>query len=316
MPTEYIANNGSYQDDSRSWHDQSNDVQDRELVSGLTTLSVLAQALGENPATIEAFSRSGPKPRSEEKASSKGKKSRRPRRVPSALEEYLKSIKARSDELESEFRRADEAVSRAESAEARLKDAFTEIITAETARARVELNLIRSEEQVEWQNREIERLKQALGEARDQAIQERQKKVEAERALHEARHKVREARNNLRIQEARERGREEGIKVGMLKQFNDKREDVWESGYGTGYEEGRADGYEEGQSDGWNEGLKHGVRQGLSEGREKGRAEERARALNAFDRFIREEIENRNEASHYLSVHATTSDRRLLSEMI
>ncbi|KAL0565815.1 hypothetical protein V5O48_016200, partial [Marasmius crinis-equi] len=211
------------------------------------------------------------------------------------LEEELKSIKARSDALEFEIQRADDAVSRAEYAEARLRNALDGTMAAEEATEKVTEELMRSREQVREHETEIHRLERELSLAEERASHEEQRKTEAEQLARQAKQSAREAENALRIHEARAQGREEGIKNGMLKEFSQKKGHVWEKGYQRGYDEGRGDGFEEGRINGWNEGMKYGKSQGFEEGRDYGRAEERENALAAFDKFIEEEIQGRDE---------------------
>ncbi|KAJ8076565.1 hypothetical protein PM082_000988 [Marasmius tenuissimus] len=281
MPSEYVSSAASL--------DENRPLDYEEFLNSNPSFSsLLARVIGEDPRqTLRSCSPS---------RSSRSSETRQHRRL--ALEEELKSIKARSDALEHEIHRADEAASRAEYAEVRLRDALDAVGAAEEATEKVTVELMRSREELRGQEVEIRRLERALSEAEERTIREEQKKIEAEKAARQAKQSAREAENALRIHEARAQGREEGLRDGMLKEFNQKRGSVWEKGHQRGYDEGRGDGVEEGRINGWNEGVKYGKNQGFDEGREYGRAEEREHALAAFDRFIEEEFGGREETNN------------------
>ena len=79
----------------------------------------------------------------------------------------------------------------------------------------------------------------------------------------------------------------------MMKQFNENRQYVWEEGFSAGFEEGKDSGLKE--------GIKRGRKEGVREGREQGKREEKRNALEAFDRFLREDREG-EEVSFFISL--------------
>ncbi|KAJ3934020.1 MAG: hypothetical protein NXY57DRAFT_745554 [Lentinula lateritia] len=182
----------------------------------------------------------------------------------SSILDEVRSFSGQEDRLSFETHRADEAISRAEYAETRLKDAFERLTEAEEARSRSEIHSIKVEEDLH-------------------RYREQQEKSASEREVEKIRVANLELQSKFRSYQAKEQGREEGLKSGMLKQFHENRQYIWEEGFSDGFEEGREAGFKEGNR----KGRKEGVR----EGREQGRREERRNALEAFDRFIREERE-------------------------
>lgn len=71
---------------------------------------------------------------------------------------------------------------------------------------------------------------------------------------------------------------EQGRQVDMVRCFDE------------GWTEGNEEGFEEGGNIGYNEGREAGRKVGLCEGREQGRIEGRRKALEAFDRFLGDEM--------------------------
>jgi len=102
----------------------------------------------------------------------------------------------------------------------------------------------------------------------------------------------------LRSVQARQVGREEGLRYGMHRWFKTGRIEGFDAGhaegYGSGYEEGREDGLGEGAETGRMQGRKIGRQEGFDEGWEQGRREERDHALQAFDDFFAAEIDERD----------------------
>ncbi|KAG7098661.1 hypothetical protein E1B28_000577 [Marasmius oreades] len=167
---------------------------------------------------------------------------------------------------------------------------------------------MRSREQLEVRQSELLRLEQALRRAEERGNCEELGKIEAKRLARQAKEDVRKAESALRMHEARAKGREEGLKDGMIKEFSQKRDSIWQKGYQRGYDEGRGAGFEQGRINGWNEGMKYGKNQGLEEGIGIGKAEEREHALAAFDRFIREEIEDQDKRHSMVQRWTTIQD--------
>ncbi|KAI0688729.1 hypothetical protein C8T65DRAFT_673984 [Cerioporus squamosus] len=211
--------------------------------------------------------------------------------------------------LEEELRRADVAETRARTAEINVQDLSSRLAASEAGRHQVELDATRAQEECRrWQmqadaaEREARRLQAEL------ARMERAKS-EMDQAEREAREAARRAEQTLREWQAREQGREEVRRLEVRRRYSDGRDDGFEDGRAEGYEAGRQDGYEEGRDVGYEtgrtEGFNAGRLTGFEEGRKaaysegyeagyaKGRKEERARALEAFDRFIESEMPHR-----------------------
>ncbi|KAI0666630.1 hypothetical protein C8Q78DRAFT_983961, partial [Trametes maxima] len=220
--------------------------------------------------------------------------------------------------LEDELRRADVAESRARSAEITAQDLAARVAAADAARHQGELDAARAQEECRrWQmqadaaERETRRLQAELG----RVERERREREESEREAKEA---ARRAEQTLREWKAREAGREEVRRMEVRRRATDHRDEGYEAGRADGYEAGHADGYEEGREEGKEEwvregyerghadgfaagrllGYEEGKQQGQEEGRQagysQGRKEERARALDAFDRFIESEMDHRS----------------------
>ncbi|KAJ4477070.1 hypothetical protein C8J55DRAFT_516544 [Lentinula edodes] len=205
----------------------------------------------------------------------------------SSILDEVRSFSGQDDRLTFETHRADEAISRAEYAETRLKDAFERLTEAEEARSQSEIHSIQVEEDLHRYREQVTRVQQELRDAQIQIESLRQEKSASEKEVEKIRVSNLELQSKFRSYQAKEQGREEGLKSGMLKQFHENRQYIWEAGFSDGFEEGREAGFKEGNR----KGRKEGVR----EGREQGRREERRNALEAFDRFIREEREGEDD---------------------
>ncbi|KAG7441495.1 uncharacterized protein BT62DRAFT_923275 [Guyanagaster necrorhizus] len=89
-----------------------------------------------------------------------------------------------------------------------------------------------------------------------------------------------ELQTALQSLEARGKGWEKGVKIGMMKSFNEReKKKPWNAGYAEGFKQTKASA------------MKEGIRIGRREGREQGRNEERGDALEAFDKFLAEEMD-------------------------
>ncbi|KAH9851381.1 hypothetical protein C2E23DRAFT_869337 [Lenzites betulinus] len=218
--------------------------------------------------------------------------------------------------LEEELRRADLAESRARTAEITSQDVSARLAASEAARHQMELDVTRAQEECRrWQmqadaaDRETRRVQAEL--ARSERA-----RMEKDEEVKEARDHARRAEQTLREWQAREAGREEVRRLELRRRATDHRDESYESyedgraegydagrtdGYEEGMENGRTDGYETGRSEGFaagrmtgfEEGKKVGAAEGYQAGYAQGRKEERARALDAFDRFIETEMDHR-----------------------
>ncbi|KAI8994052.1 hypothetical protein BD414DRAFT_481271 [Trametes punicea] len=219
--------------------------------------------------------------------------------------------------LEEELRRADLAEARARTAEISAQDLGSRLAASESARHQAELDATRAQEECRrWQmqadaaEREARRLQAELARAE-------RAKAEKEQGEREAREAARRAEQVLREWQAKEAGKEEVRRLELRRRFTDQRDEGYEEGRAEGYETGRLEGYEEGREagtregyetgrsegfaagrmTGYEEGKKAGYSEGYEAGYTRGRKEERARALDAFDRFIENEMDHRRSVS-------------------
>ncbi|OBZ67193.1 hypothetical protein A0H81_12877 [Grifola frondosa] len=229
---------------------------------------------------------------------------------------HLKAVLRQTGErLEQELRRADQAETRARTAEALSRDAGTRIAAAEAGRHLAEIEATRAQEET--------RRVQMLAETTERDLRRSEKEIqrlerlrsETEQSLAEARDVARKAQQALREYQAREEGREEGRQLEVRRRYNDGRDDGYEDGRAEGFEAGyaegleagkeegieagRSEGYSAGRLTGFDEGKKAGWSEGYNEGMEQGRKEERARALEAFDKFIDSELDRRSVNTYY-----------------
>ncbi|TBU41440.1 hypothetical protein BD309DRAFT_981860 [Dichomitus squalens] len=211
--------------------------------------------------------------------------------------------------LEEELRRADLAESRARTAEINVSELTQRLASSEAARHQLELDATRAQEECRrWQmqadaaEREARRLQTEL--ARSERARQ-----DVEQAEKEARGAARRAEQMLREWKAREEGREEVRRLEVRRRYSDGRDEGFEDGRAEGYEAGHEDGYEQGRNEGYengrSEGFDAGRLAGFEEGKKaaysdgfqagyaQGKKEERARALDAFDRFIESEMDHR-----------------------
>ncbi|EIW62594.1 uncharacterized protein TRAVEDRAFT_114038, partial [Trametes versicolor FP-101664 SS1] len=221
--------------------------------------------------------------------------------------------------LEEELRRADLAESRARTAEITAQDLSARLAASDAARHQIELDTTRAQEECRrWQmqadaaERETRRLQAELGRSE-------RARLEKEQDEKEAREAARRVEQTLREWQAREAGREEVRRMEIRRRATDHRDEGYENGRAEGYETGRADGYDEGREEGHREGYETGRSEGFAAGRmtgfeegrkagfeegyeagyAQGRKEERARALDAFDRFVETEMDHRRSVSDF-----------------
>lgn len=180
--------------------------------------------------------------------------------------------------LHSERLRADDAVSRAEYAERREKEALAAVQRLEETKLKLQEELWAVESasrdyqvQLELTEREL-RVSQRDGEL----LQHETKLLD--RTCRETQEKCRQYQASFRKYEERMSTQETEMQNSMQKWFI--------SGEGQGYEVGYSEGYREGRVDGKQHGIRLGRKEGLREGRESGRTEERRNAMEAMDRFL------------------------------
>ncbi|TBU55615.1 hypothetical protein BD310DRAFT_825354, partial [Dichomitus squalens] len=225
--------------------------------------------------------------------------------------------------LEEELRRADLAESRARTAEINVSELTQRLASSEAARHQLELDATRAQEECRrWQmqadaaEREARRLQTEL--ARSERARQ-----DVEQAEKEARGAARRAEQTLREWKAREEGREEVRRLEVRRRYSDGRDEGFEDGRAEGYEAGHEDGYEQGRNEGYengrSEGFDAGRLAGFEEGKKaaysdgfqagyaQGKKEERARALDAFDRFIESEMDHRRPRDSMTEYEVNTS---------
>jgi len=120
--------------------------------------------------------------------------------------------------------------------------------------------------QVETAERELRRVTNELQRLTRQ-------KDEAEAAAAKARDLARKYQSALRDHQAHEEGRQEGIRLALLRRYDDGREDGWEEGHTEGWDAGREEGFLEGR------------KVGFEEAQEMGRREERRHTGHQYERW-------------------------------
>uniref|UniRef100_A0A8H8CPU6 Uncharacterized protein n=1 Tax=Psilocybe cubensis TaxID=181762 RepID=A0A8H8CPU6_PSICU len=197
---------------------------------------------------------------------------------------HLKGLlRASSDQLERETRRADDAMVRAEFAERGERDARIRAEVAEAARNALEDERMRLENdardyqmQMEASQRVARQLEEDLANAR--------------REIEELEYSERKAQEALRRYQVILHDMEQQITL-RAAEAQKMIDECYEDGREEGYEDGYQDGLESGRKEGWKKGKKEGQRQG----REQGRRAERRNALEAFDKFLVEETNDGDE---------------------
>ncbi|GLB37518.1 hypothetical protein LshimejAT787_0405690 [Lyophyllum shimeji] len=251
-----------------------------QLREAATAPSPLAQFV-EDPAVIKLS-------RQKHKSGTKGSRNTPSLKQLALIEEERKVsrlkalLRSAADHLEHEIRRADEAELRAHLAEIQEREVSAKAVAAESSKSRAEVEHERSvaesrRYQIESESavRELQRLKADLRKVENM-------RDEFEAASMKAEELNRQYRKTLLKYQIREEDIQQGHRVDMARCFDEGREEGWTAGNEEGFEEGRAIGYKEGRETGRKEGL--------HEGREQGRIEERRKALEAFERFLSEEM--------------------------
>ncbi|KAI9456611.1 hypothetical protein F5148DRAFT_1223894 [Russula earlei] len=86
-------------------------------------------------------------------------------------------------------------------------------------------------------------------------------KEEADNAAAKARDLARKWQSALRDYQAHDEGRQEGIRLALIRRYDDGREEGWEEGRNEGWDEGREEGFYEGRRAGFEEGREMGMRE-------------------------------------------------------
>jgi hypothetical protein len=216
---------------------------------------------------------------------------------------HLKALlRITGERLDAEIRRADQADLRTEYLETRVRELQIRLSSTDISRHQAELDATRSKEEIRRYQMQAEISERELQRIRADNTTLTRQRENAERESSKAREQAREYLQRIREYEARDDGREEGRRIGIRKGYNAGWEECWPvahaEGHSLGFEAGQAEGYSEGHSEGFDagrlagfeEGRKKGRADGMYEGMERGRKEERELALDAFDKFLAEEM--------------------------
>lgn len=158
------------------------------------------------------------------------------------------------DRLETETRRADAAESRATLAEARAREAGVRTAGVEQGLHRCELEAARAEEETKRARMQLETVERELRRATGDVQRLTRQKEEADGAAAKARDLARRWQSALRDYQAHDEGRQEGMRLALMRRYDDGREDGWEEGREEGFLEGQRAGFEEGRELGLREG--------------------------------------------------------------
>jgi hypothetical protein len=165
------------------------------------------------------------------------------------------------DRLETETRRADAAESRATLAEARARDGSSRAATVEQGLHRSELEAARAQEETKRAQMQLETVERELRRMTSEVQRLTRQKEEADNAAAKARDLARKWQAALRDYQAHDEGRQEGMRLALVRRYEDGREDGWEEGRNQGWDKGREEGFHEGRRTGFEEGHQTGVRE-------------------------------------------------------
>jgi hypothetical protein len=267
------------------------------------SLPLLSSPHLEPPATLDDQPDSSPKSRpgrpksptgnksqgSKSKSRERGRRDRTRERRPSGTDSMLTLMLAEEernssnlktllqitrDRLETETRRADAAESRATLAEARARDGSSRAATLEQGLHRSELEAARAQEETKRAQMQLETVERELRRMTSEVQRLTRQKEEADNAAAKARDLARKWQAALRDHQAHDEGRQEGMRLALVRRYEDGREDGWEEGRNQGWDKGREEGFYEGR------------RAGFEEGRQTGAKEERGRQnTQLYDRW-------------------------------
>ena len=157
------------------------------------------------------------------------------------------------DRLDTETRRGDAAESRAMLAEARAREASGRAATVEQGLHRCELEQARAEEETKRARMQLETVERELRRVTGEVQRLTRQKEEADGAAAKARDLARRWQSALRDYQAHDEGRQEGIRLALIRRYDDGREEGWEEGREEGFLEGQRVGFEEGRELGMRE---------------------------------------------------------------
>lgn len=204
---------------------------------------------------------------------------------------HLKAVlRSTGDRLEQEIRRADRAEQRAEHAETRAREMASRIGVAENGQHTAELHSIRSKEEMQRLQMNLETMQRELRRANEDIDTLEAKKLEVEQHAAKSRDVAKKFQMALNDFQAREEAMEDTRRLEIQRWYDIGRQEGWDAGREDGFEEGKEEGFRNGKKYGLEEGRRTGRERGWREGSAQGQKEERQRALEAFDKFLREEM--------------------------
>lgn len=184
---------------------------------------------------------------------------------------YLKHLlTTTSERLQIETQRAVQAEQVLQQSETRAREAIERAVAAERARHVTEIENARLGEETKRYKLHVDFIEQELRRTVADMQSLETQLEESKRVASRSRRLAEQYKDALTESRAREEGREEGKRIGLMR----------------GYSDGRLKGWQAGKSEGFAQGRSAGIEQGRQEGEEVGRMDERERALQAFDRFL------------------------------
>ncbi|KAH9952981.1 hypothetical protein BC827DRAFT_1251275 [Russula dissimulans] len=165
------------------------------------------------------------------------------------------------ERLETETRRADAAESRATLAEARAREVGGRAAAAEQGLHRCELEAARAQEETKRAQMQLETVERELRRMTNEMQRLTRQKEEADNAAAKARDLARSWQSALRDYQAHDEGRQEGLRLALIRRYDDGREEGWEEGRNEGWDEGREEGFYEGRRAGFEEGREMGMKE-------------------------------------------------------
>ncbi|KAI0302487.1 hypothetical protein BC826DRAFT_965835 [Russula brevipes] len=150
------------------------------------------------------------------------------------------------ERLDTETRRADAAESRATLADARAREAAGRATTVEQGLHRSELEAARAHEETKRAQMQLETAERELRRLTGEVQRLGRQKEEADNAAAKARDLARKWQAALRDHQSHDEGRQEGIRLALIRRYDDGREDGWEDGRNEGWDAGREEGFYEG----------------------------------------------------------------------
>lgn len=194
------------------------------------------------------------------------------------IKHYKALLRITADKLEEAVRRANEAASRARSAESCAADALIKVSVAESAQHRSEREHLQATQEVERQRRMTDEMELELRREQRNVLRLESENEMLRRSVDKVKESKERYAEAYRELEAQRAGAEGSRVLEVKRSFEEGRQEGWN--------EGRAQGHEEGRRDGYRRGRREGGRAGRAEGRQEAREE----ALDALDRYLENEM--------------------------